>query len=151
MEVTVKNEFGSWNMSYPIIVARIGEESKMTLDFLIGLLCLPIGLRVVHGRQCMSDTEFRVECLHEACHKLWTTIGNDLGGDTMKSENFLVVYVHHPFCIDIGCSRDNMHLFAIMINVDCNHIIVVHSGESSDQIHSYHLPGALRHVMGLKY
>ena len=45
----VENEFSSWDMSYLVIMMRVCKELKVTFDFLIGLLCLPVGLRMVCG------------------------------------------------------------------------------------------------------
>jgi hypothetical protein len=101
VHTVIEDEFGGGEMSNPIVVSSVDKESKVLLHLLVCAFSLSIRLGVVRSRECMSDAESSVESLHESGGELWTTVGNDLRGYAMESEDFAVVNVRYPFCVNL--------------------------------------------------
>ena len=91
MHLVIENEFSYREVSSPIILLSGGEKSKVLLHLLISMLGLAVGLGMVHSSEGMSDAELLIQYLHKVCGKLRAMIQNDFGGDTMESEDLLIV------------------------------------------------------------
>jgi hypothetical protein len=101
METTVEDKLRGRDVGHPVVVSSVGKKPEVTFDFLVGSFCLAIGLRVVRGGERVGNTKFGIEGLHQACRKLRASIGDNLGGDAVKSKDLSVMDVRHSFCIDI--------------------------------------------------
>jgi hypothetical protein len=101
VHAVIEDEFGGGEMSNPIVVSSVDEESKVLLHLLVRAFGLSIRLGVVRNRERMSDAESLVESFHESGGELGTTVGNDLRGYAMESEDFAVVNVRYSFCVDL--------------------------------------------------
>jgi hypothetical protein len=64
VHATVKHKFSSRKECNPVIITRIGEESKVLFDFLISVFGLPIRLRVVCCCESVGDAEFLIQSFH---------------------------------------------------------------------------------------
>ena len=91
MHLVIEDKFSCGKVSSPIILSSDSEKSKVLLHLLISMLSLAIGLGMVCSSKGMSDAESLIQCLYKACGELRAMIWNDLGGDTMELEDFLIV------------------------------------------------------------
>jgi hypothetical protein len=121
MHATVKDKFGSRKECNPVIMTRVCKESKVLFDFLISAFGLAIRLGMVRGGECMGDAELLIQSFHELRRKLGASIGDDLGGDAMETEYLLVMDIGNTFSVDVRCGRNDMYLFAVVVNIhgDC--------------------------------
>jgi hypothetical protein len=132
MHVTVKDKFSSRKECNPVIMTRTCKESKVLFDFLISTFDLSIRLGMVCSGKCMGDAKLLIQSFHELCRKLRASIGHDLGRDTMEAEYFLVMDVGNAFSIDVRCGRNDMYLFAVMVNIHNNCVISSGLRQSGD-------------------
>ncbi len=64
MKSIVEDKLRCGEVGDPIIVSSVGEESEVLFDFLIGVLSLAVGLRMIHRCKGMGDSELLIKGLH---------------------------------------------------------------------------------------
>ena len=122
----------------------------MLFDFLIYTFSLTIWLRVVCSDEGVGDAHPLIKCFHESRSELQSLVGDNLGWNSIKLEDFVVVNICDTFCIYTWGGWENVHLFTVMINIHHNGIIPFNKGETSNEIHTNCLPGAFWNVVRLK-
>jgi hypothetical protein len=80
-------------MFIPIILAPADIQSEVLLHLLIGTFCLSIGLWVVGSSKIRLNPKASEEVTSELGRKLRTTVNDKVQGESMETEDLLVVYV----------------------------------------------------------
>src|ERR1700733_5302226 len=122
----IEDEFCCRQMRYPVVLSRIGEQSEVTLDLLVGAFCLTVRLWVVRRCKRVRDAQLLVESFGEAGCELRAAVRDDLSGDAVKAEDFSIVYVRDTFCVHFRCGREGVYLLAVVVNIDNDRVILTY-------------------------
>jgi hypothetical protein len=127
VDTGVDDKFRHGKVLVPVGLAVVDIEANVILDFLVGVFCLAIGLRMVHSGETRLDVELLEEVAHELRCKLRTSVAGELEGETIEAKKFLVVDVGNSFRANLGGAGKNVDKLAVVICENNSSIMAIQS------------------------
>ena len=82
-------EFCQWKEVYPVVLLLIDKDPEVLFQLLVHSFCLSITLRMVSSGGSQMDSKHAVQFFGELSHKLWTSVRDNLTGESMVSPDML--------------------------------------------------------------
>ena len=138
----VQSELGHRKPINPVVLALGDEETQEFLYFLVLALDLAIAFWVIRGGEASSDAETLVERTHVLSRKLGSSVGEDLAGESMETEDVCIVDVAHAGCGDRGVDGHKVTLIRVVIYVDRDGVLLSLgvARELRDEVHTDMFP-----------